>query len=69
MVEQQDVRWGFGADAYAVERLANGLVRIRCRHSGLAGCYTPDGTYQFGDLRIPAATARELATPRGWGSL
>lgn len=44
--------------AYYVERLANGLTYIRCRRSGLSGCYgTRCGTYRHGDLRITALEA------------
>ena len=52
---------------YYVERLANGLTFIRCRRSGLSGCYgTRCGTYRHGDLRITALEAlRAMGRSRG----
>lgn len=35
---------------YAIERLPNGFVSLRCRRSGLRGLFTPDGAARSGDL-------------------
>ncbi len=37
---------------YYVELLANGLVFIRDRHSGLTGTYHENGQYRYGDLML-----------------
>ncbi len=46
---------------YRIERLPNGLIRVFCLTSKLAGCYHADGTYRHGDLR--AATLDALLEP------
>jgi len=43
---------------YRIEHLPNGLIRVFCLTSKLAGCYHADGTYRHGDLR--AATLADL---------
>jgi hypothetical protein len=45
---------------YSVEALPNGLVHIRCRKSGLTGCYSRDTQYRHGDLRLSTFTLRVL---------
>jgi len=40
------------ADDYSVEKLSNGLIRIRKKDSGLVGLYNSDGSYKSGDLRL-----------------
>lgn len=48
--------------SYSVETMGNGLTLIRCRKSGLRGCYaTRNGQYRHGDLsRLDADTAKDL---------
>ena len=48
------------ADDYSVEKLSNGLVRIRKKDSGLVGLYNSDGSYKSGDLRLPQEKTKGL---------
>ena len=49
------------ADDYSVEKLSNGLIRIRKMDSGLVGLYNSDGSYKSGDLKLSKDEVKKLA--------
>lgn len=49
------------ADDYSVEKLSNGLIRIRKKDSGLVGLYNSDGSYKSGDLKLSTKKVKKLA--------
>ena len=48
-------------DDYSVEKLSNGLIRIRKMDSGLVGLYNSDGSYKSGDLKLSKDEVKKLA--------
>ena len=49
-------------DDYSVEKLSNGLIRIRKKDSGLVGLYNPDGSYKSGDLKLSKGKVSKLTS-------
>ena len=48
------------APLHAVERLPNGLVHARDRHSGLTCALRADGSHAHGDLRLSPRVAKAI---------